>query len=92
MSICGVLLFESAFEILGDALTPYVREGRIGKFIYCAQAVQNGSFIDMTFEPSQTTGGVKDRMVISIPVGYVKFMATGARAETLPPGFLTHSA
>jgi len=85
MSICGVLLTEQGLNELGKAIDPYLKEGAIGKYIYCAQAVQNGSFIDMTFEPSQTDGSVKDSILISIPVHFVKFMATGAKS--LPIGF-----
>ena len=84
MSVCGVLLFETAFTELGDAINPYVKEGHIGKYIYCSQAVQNGNFIDMTFEPAQINSSAKDRMLISIPTQFVKFMATGPK---LPIGF-----
>lgn len=84
MSVCGVLLFETAFTELGDAINPYVKEGSIGKYIYCSEAVQNGNFIDMTFEPEQLNGSTKDRMLISIPIHFVKFMATAAK---LPIGF-----
>jgi hypothetical protein len=85
MAICGALLYDVAYQHFGKELDPYLRTGSIGKYIYCAKAVQNGNFIDMTFEPTQTDGSVKDRMVISIPLSYVKFMATGAK--TLPIGF-----
>ena len=85
MSICGVLLTEQGLIEISEAIAPYLKEGRIGKYIYCTQAVQNGNFIDMTFEPSQTDESVKDRMLVSIPVSFVKFMATGA--DSLPIGF-----
>ena len=85
MSVCGVILTDAGIKDLGKTIEPYLQEGTIGKFIYCSMAVQNGAFIDMTFEPSQTDGSVKERMVVSIPVQYVKFMATGAKS--LPIGF-----
>ena len=85
MSICGVLLTEDGIKELGKAIEPYMHEGSIGKFIECAMAVQNGNFIDMTFDPSHTNGSVKDRMIVSVPLHFVKFMVTGAK--TLPIGF-----
>jgi hypothetical protein len=88
MSICGVLLTEQGLNELGKAIEPYLKEGTIGKYIYCTQAVQNGNFIDMTFEPSQTDGSIKDSMLVSIPVHFVKFMATGAKS--LPIGFSSY--
>ena len=85
MSICGVLLTDDGIKELGKSIESYMHEGSIGKFIECDVAVQNGNFIDMTFEPSQTDGSVKDRMIVSVPLHFVKFMVTGAK--TLPIGF-----
>jgi hypothetical protein len=84
-TVCGVLLVEEAYSFLGEALAPYVKEGRIGKYIYCTSAVQSGSFIDMTFKPEQCDGSVTEIMTISIPLHFVKFMATGRKS--LPLGF-----
>ena len=84
-TVCGVLLVEEAYSTLGKAITPYIKEGRIGKYIYCTSAIQNGNFIDMKFKPEQCDGSVKDSMTISIPVHMVKFMATGLKE--LPLGF-----
>ena len=78
MTVCGVLLRDGALEILGDIMLPYVKDGSYGKYIYCAQAVQNGNFMDMTFEPSQTDGTVVDCMVVSIPIEFVKVLVKGA--------------
>ena len=84
-TVCAVLLIEEAYAFLGEAIAPYVKEGRIGKYIYCTSAVQNGNFMDMTLKPAQCDGSVKDTMTISVPVHLVKFMATGRK--TLPFGF-----
>jgi hypothetical protein len=84
-TMCGVLLVEEAYSLLGDAIAPYLKEGTIGKYIYCTSAIQNGNFIDMTFKPEQCDGSVKDIMTISIPFHFVKFMATGSKL--LPLGF-----
>lgn len=90
MSVCGVLLTDAGLAELGDAIKPYLQEGPAGNFIYCAQAVQNGNFIDMTFEPGQADGSVVEGMVVSIPLGFVKFMVTGVKS--LPIGFGTQSS
>lgn len=84
-TVCGVLLAEEAYSFLGEAITPYVKTGPIGKFIYCTSAIQNGSFVDMTFRPEQCDGSIKDIMTISVPLHFVKFMATGRKS--LPLGF-----
>lgn len=85
MSLCAVILTESGIAELGEYIAPYLRDGRNGKLIHCSEAVQNGNFIDIIVDPSQTTGRVKDRMKISVPLHFVKFMATGAKS--LPIGF-----
>lgn len=88
-TVCGVLLVEEAYSFLGEAIAPYAKEGRVGKYIYCTSAVQNSNFIDMTFKPEQCDGSVKDTMIISVPVHWVKFMATGRKS--LPLGFSSAS-
>ena len=91
MVVCGVLLRDGALEILGDIMLPYVKDGSYGKYIYCAQAVQNGNFMDMTFEPAQTDGSVVDRMVVSIPIEFIKVVVSGV-PETLHIGFTARQA
>ena len=86
-TLCGVLLTNDAYAILGEAISPYVKEGRIGKFIYCESAVQNGNFIDLRFRLEQCDDTVQCPMQISIPVQYVKFMAIGIMETQL--GFLS---
>ena len=84
-TVCGVLLYENAYKELGDAIKPYVSTGPIGKYIYCKCAKQNGSFLDMTFTPDMCDETVMVDMLISIPLHFVKFMASGS--ENLPIGF-----
>ena len=86
-TVCGVLLIDAAYVELGEALASYVQEGRIGKFIHCESAVQNGNFVDLRFRPEQCDGTVQCPMQISIPLHYVKFMATGIKESQL--GFLS---
>lgn len=86
-TICGVLLHNEAYEILGEAINSYIQEGRIGKFMYCVSATQNGSFVDLVFDPSQCNGDVACPMQISIPIHYVKFMVIGITESQI--GFLS---
>lgn len=84
-AVCGVLLNAQAYAVLGEALRPYIKEGPIGKYIYCRTAQQIGSFLDMTFSPEMCDGSVKDEMRISIPLQYVEFIASAE--GSLPIGF-----
>ena len=86
-TVCGVLLTEEAYACLGEAIAPYVQEGRIGKFIYCESATQNGNFVDMCFRPEQCDGTVHCPMQVSVPIQFIKFMATGITERQL--GFLS---
>jgi hypothetical protein len=86
-AVCGVLLYEEAYKDIGDVLTPYVSEGPIGKYIYCKTAQENGSFLDMTFTPALCAETVKEDMLISVPLRYVRFMTTSS--ASLPMGFTT---
>lgn len=83
--IYGVLLTDEAYTQIGTALAPYVSEGPIGKYIYCNHVEQNGSFFDMTFAPHTYKGSHKGEMLISIPVRFVTFIASGD--DSLPLGF-----
>lgn len=85
--VCGVLLFEDAYQALGEAIAPYVKTGPAGKFIYCASAVQNGAFLEMTFDPEHCDGSVRDRMVISVPLAFIRLVAAAPEGLALPAGF-----
>lgn len=76
MAIYGVLLTDEGIKELGQAISPYLLNGPIGKYIYCNHAVQNGNFFDLTFDKSEKTHSLKERIIISIPVVFVKFIAT----------------
>lgn len=81
----GVLLFENAWEELGEALKPYQKEGPIGKYLYCRKVELGYSFVTLTFTPKQVGGKITCNMSISIPTSYVKFIAEGA--DKTPMGF-----
>lgn len=85
--VCGVLLFEEAYSALGEAIAPYVKTGPVGKFIYCASAVQNGVFLEMTSDPEHCDDSVRDCMVISVPLNFIRLVATATEKRALPAGF-----
>lgn len=86
-SACGILLRDGALEILGDIMRPHVKDGSFGKYICCSQAVQDGNFMEMTFDPEQTDGSVRDRMVVSIPIELIKVLVKSA-TKTGTIGFI----
>ena len=81
--ICGVLLFEDAHKELEQALKPYIKTGPIGKYIYCNKAVQDGHFLTMTISPGTASNAVGDEMQISVPIRFVKFIASASRQSDL---------
>lgn len=81
----GVLLFENAWEEIGEALKPYQQEGPIGKYLYCREIDLGPAFVTMTFTPKQVGGEIGCKMSISIPSSFVKFVAEGA--DKAPMGF-----
>ncbi len=76
MATYGVLLTDEGIKELGQAISPYLLNGSIGKYMYCSHAVQNGNFFDLTFNPSESLPTLKEGIIISIPVNFVKFIAT----------------
>ena len=81
----GVLLFDNAWEEIGEALKHYQQEGPIGKYLYCREIDLGHSFVTMTFTPHQVEGKIASQMSISIPSSFVKFVAEGA--DKRPMGF-----
>ena len=81
----GVLLFENAWEEIGEALKLYQKEGPIGKYLYCRNVELGHSFVTLTFAPKQVDGRIGCKMNISIPCSFVKFVAEGA--DKTPMGF-----
>ena len=82
--VCGVILSQNAYSLLCEPLKPYLRTGPVGKYIYCKSAQQNGSFLDIKFSPEMHDG--VEEMLISIPIGFVLFIASAAKS--LPIGFI----
>ena len=87
----GVLLFEEAWEQLGEAVDPYRKEGPIGKYLYCNELEVCGQFVTMTFTPDQVDEKIGDEMTILLPIGFIKFIAHATKSDILPIGFRPQS-
>lgn len=83
----GVLLFEEAWEQLGESMDPYRKEGPIGKYIYCAELEVCGQFVSMTFAPDQVDKRIDTEMTIWLPIGFIKFIAFAKNSDVLQIGF-----
>ena len=81
--IYGILLFDEAYKHLSDILKPYLQKGPIGKFIYGTKAVHDGVFLNITIPPELTNGRIKDNMEISIPLHFIKFVASASSVDNL---------
>ena len=82
-TVCAVILTEEGYGALGDTIKPYVKDGSLGRYMYCMSATQSGNFVDMKFHPSQCDGSIKDIMIVSVPVQFVKLMISGGSANPL---------
>jgi hypothetical protein len=78
--VYGILLFDIH---LSDILKPYLQKGPIGKFIYGTKAVHDGVFLNITVSSDRVNGRVKDNMEISIPLGFIKFIASASSIDNL---------
>jgi hypothetical protein len=79
----GVLLFDEAYALLSDALKPYLQKGPIGDYIYGSKAEHDGVFLNITIEPSEVKGRIRDTMEISIPLRFVKFVVSAPSKDLI---------
>ncbi|MFH2120801.1 MAG: hypothetical protein ABIJ25_10460 [Pseudomonadota bacterium] len=79
----GILLFDEAYEHLSDILKPYLQKGPIGKYIYGTKAVHDGVFLNIIISPELVKGRITDDMEISIPLRFVKFVASASSLDDL---------
>ena len=85
----GILLFDTAWDELGDAVAPYAQKGPIGRFLYCNNYSVVGSFVELTFTPDQCSEKVSEEMTVWIPAGFVKFVATVTDSTRKGIGFIS---
>lgn len=82
-SVQGVLLTDEAYKLLGEAIAPYTHIGRVGRYIYCESASQDGAFLTMKFRPSDCSTPIDTPMQISVPLSYVKLIVAGISKSTI---------
>lgn len=82
-SVQGVLLTDEAYTLLGLAIAPYTHVGRVGRYIYCESASQDGAFLTMKFRPSDYSTPIDIPMQISVPLSFVKLIVTGITKSTV---------
>ena len=90
-NLYGVLLFEEAWNQLGEALKPYWQEGPIGKYLYCKDIGFCGHFMTLTFTQKQVHNRIGCDMTIWVPTSFVKFIAHTADKTRAPVGFQVNS-
>ncbi|GAA0718151.1 hypothetical protein [Dokdonella soli] len=71
--VYGVLLHDQAYIDFAGAIAPFVSEGPIGKYIYCATADTSGQYFRMVVEGKANDDSTFEAE-IQIPHGYVKFV------------------
>jgi len=81
----GILLYDEAYkdETLSKALKPYLQEGPIGHYIYGSKAKNDGVFLNITIEPDEVKGRIRDTMEISIPLRFVKFVVSSPSKDLI---------
>jgi len=84
----GVLLFDSAWETLGEAVGAYIQEGSIGKYLYCKRIDYLDNFIELTFSPEHVNCRIDNQISISIPSSFVKLIVTSSEADASKIGFI----
>jgi hypothetical protein len=82
-NIYGILLFDDAYNLLSDALKPYLQKGPIGNFIYAKKVKHDGAFLNIIISPDLVENRIKNDMEISIPLQFVKFIASAADTDDL---------
>lgn len=86
-TVCGVLLTDEGIDVLGESIKPYLSKGPIGHYICCRSAMQSGAFMDMEFEASKSGDPIKDNMLVSVPLRFIKLVVSAE--HELPIGFIT---
>ncbi|MFC1532984.1 hypothetical protein ACFL7M_06425 [Thermodesulfobacteriota bacterium] len=79
----GVLLFDEAYDHLSEALKLYLQKGPIGNYIYGSKAENDGIFLNVTIEPDEVKNLIRDTMVISIPLRFVKFVVSSPSKDLI---------
>ena len=75
----AVFLYPKALETLGEAITPYLREGKAGLHIVCREVDAGGPLLKMVLDATTTSGEVV-ALELLVPSSMV-LMIVSARSE-----------
>lgn len=75
----AVFFYPKALEALGDAITPYLQEGKGGTHVICREVDTAGSLIEMTLD-ARTTAGDTVQLELMVPTSMV-LMIVSARSD-----------
>lgn len=75
----SVYLFPQALEALGEAVKPYLSEGKSGAHVLCREIDTAGALVQMTLEGTDTQGKPM-RVQLMLPSSMVR-MIVSARGE-----------
>ncbi|MGY0558316.1 MULTISPECIES: hypothetical protein [unclassified Lysobacter] len=75
----AVFFFPQALEALGEAIKPYLGEGKAGVHVVCREVDTGGSMIKMTLD-GRTSAGELIELELMVPGSMVRMIAS-ARSE-----------
>jgi len=72
--VFGVVIDDRAIEFSGDAISRYLHDGTVGKYIYASSVLDQGYFTHITIDPEEVES-IDFAVTIWIPTQFVKFVA-----------------
>ena len=75
----AVFFFPQALEALGDAIKPYLQEGKAGPHLLCREIDTGGALVEMTLD-GRTPQGQQVDLELMVPTSMVR-MIVSARGE-----------
>ena len=77
----AVFLYDKALETLGDAIKPYLHEGKGGPHVLCREIDAGGALTEMTLD-AQTSAGEPVQMQLMVPTSMVRMIISARSDET----------
>lgn len=71
----AVFLFEQAWDVLGEAIKPYVQDGPTGPHIPCHEVDTAGAFVEMTLRAKDERGHDAE-LELMVPMGMVRMIVS----------------
>ena len=75
----AVFFFPQALEALGDAIKPYLQEGKAGPHLLCREIDTGGALVEMTLD-GRTPNGQQVDLELMVPTSMVR-MIVSARSD-----------